>query len=303
MQIRCPVCDYSREIDLSKIPPTAEFATCPKCRHRFRFRALDLETIAKPVPLEPDPEHADVWDAVDSLHDKWQGKDEKDDEGAAHEERQEYEPRQRETAIFWENPKYLGYWQSFVRTTHWVITQPSNFFASINRRPALLPALAYYLILGMLQYVFNAVWLQVMGSMMRERLIEFLGEERFRELIGNVLENSLLSPVIVTVPFLLVVQLAITAMVIHVLIRLMEPARADFALAFKVVSYAAASLLLAIVPVAGAILAPVWYIALLLIGCRSAFRLSWGKAVLVMSPLYILMFLAASSQYVEFLSR
>lgn len=299
MQIRCPVCDHSRDIDISKIPPTAEFATCPKCRHRFRFRALDLETIAKPAPLEPNPEHADVWDAVDSLHDKWQGKD---DNGAAHEERHAYEPGQRETGIYWENPQYIGYLKSFIRTTFWIVTQPSNFFATINRRPALLPALVYYLILGMFQYVFNAIWTQVMGSVMRERLIEIFGEESYRELISNVLENSLLSPAILTVPFLLAVQLAITAMVIHVLIRLMEPTRADFALAFKVVSYAAASLLLAVVPVVGQLLAPIWYISLLLVGCRSAFRLPWGKAALVMSPLYVLMFLAASSQYAHFLS-
>ncbi|CAK7053484.1 MAG: hypothetical protein DELT_01109 [Desulfovibrio sp.] len=301
MQIRCPVCDYSREIDISKIPPTAEFATCPKCRHRFRFRALDLDAIEKPAPPEPKPEHADVWDAVDSLQDAWRQNDAHETESGNEHSDQNGEP-QREVAVPWENPRYLGYWQSFVRTTMWVILQPSSFFAVLSRRPALLPALAYYLILGMFQYVLNVVWTQMAGSMMQERLIEVFGEERYREAIGNVLENSLFSPAILTVPFLLAMQLAITTMVIHIIIRLMEPQRADFAVAFKIVSYASASLLLTIVPVAGALLAPVWYVALLLLGCRSAFNLTWGKAMLAMTPLYVLMFLAASSQYTHFLS-
>ena len=299
MQIRCPVCDYSREIDLSKIPPTAEFATCPKCRHRFRFRALDLETIERPAPLEPNPEHADVWDAVDSLHDKWEGKD---DRAETDEERQDTQAQARDIAIPWENPKHLGYWQSFVRTTLWALMQPSSFFATLTRRPALLPALAYYLVLGMFQYVLNVIWTQFLGSMMQERLVEMFGEERYREAIGNILENSLFSSAILTVPFLLAVQLAITTMVIHIIIRLMEPARADFALSFKIVSYASAALLVTIIPVVGAVISPIWYIALLLIGCRNAFRLTWGKAALAMSPLYVLMFLAASSQYSQFLS-
>ncbi|MEG6504443.1 YIP1 family protein [Nitratidesulfovibrio sp. 1201_IL3209] len=40
MIIRCPECQFERSIDSSKIPSSAAIATCPKCRHRFRFRAL-----------------------------------------------------------------------------------------------------------------------------------------------------------------------------------------------------------------------------------------------------------------------
>lgn len=299
MQIRCPVCDYSRNIDMTAIPPTAEFATCPKCRHRFRFRALDLDTIEKPAPIEPRPEHADVWDAVDSLHGKWQEKDARDTaEGGPGTD----PAGSRNTAIPWENPKLLGFWQSFARTTLWIITQPAGFFAALTRRPAFLPALGYYLIFGVFQYVFNVIWTQLLGGMMRERLIEIFGEERYREVIASAIENSLFSSAVLTVPFLLAMQLVITSLVIHVIIRLLEPRRADFALSFKVVSYAAAALLITVIPLVGVLFAPVWYIALLLIGCRNAFQLSWGKAFLAMSPLYVLMILAGSSQYAHLFS-
>lgn len=38
MLIRCPECQFKREVDLTRIPPTAQLATCPKCKHKFRFR-------------------------------------------------------------------------------------------------------------------------------------------------------------------------------------------------------------------------------------------------------------------------
>lgn len=47
MVIRCPHCQFSRSITLDKIPATAEIATCPKCKQRFRFRT---------IPKKNDPE-------------------------------------------------------------------------------------------------------------------------------------------------------------------------------------------------------------------------------------------------------
>ena len=100
MIIRCPHCEYTRSITESKIPPTAELATCPKCKNRFRFRTLTPATepeatvISAPrdsseVPL-PSPEisiretqrpqsafresaaQEDIWDAMDAMHQRWQ---------------------------------------------------------------------------------------------------------------------------------------------------------------------------------------------------------------------------------------
>ena len=51
MIIRCPQCEHSRTISESKIPPTAELATCPKCKHRFRFRTLGASAQSDPIPL------------------------------------------------------------------------------------------------------------------------------------------------------------------------------------------------------------------------------------------------------------
>lgn len=100
MIIRCPQCEHTRSISENNIPPIAELATCPKCKHRFRFRTLRVPVETqnnnseapespprrRPVSERPPgqevirPQSAfreaadrdDIWDAVDELHNRWQ---------------------------------------------------------------------------------------------------------------------------------------------------------------------------------------------------------------------------------------
>jgi len=304
MQIHCPVCDYSRTIDLAKIPSTAEFATCPKCHHRFRFRAVDLEEVEQSsAQPKPDPDHADVWDAMDSLNDSL--KDAHSDEGRNSEEEHRSGPTRfssEDAAIPWENPRYLGAWQSFLRTAFWVLFHPTSFFSSLNRKPFFLSALGFYLIFGCLQYVLNIIWAYVLGNMARERFVAVMGEEVFEQLIGSLLQHSLFTIKILSVPFQLAIQLFLTAGLVHLLIRIISPKTSDFSLAFKIVSYASVSFVLVLIPIAGAIIAPICYFTLLLIGCRAAFTLPWANAILVVTPLYLLLFFIATAQYTQFLN-
>ncbi|WP_338670074.1 YIP1 family protein [Pseudodesulfovibrio methanolicus] len=69
MQIICPECRFTREVDESKIPARSQVATCPKCQTKFKFRDLpeeeflieEPESPESPEPAarpEPDPEPA-----------------------------------------------------------------------------------------------------------------------------------------------------------------------------------------------------------------------------------------------------
>ncbi|MFW5734159.1 MAG: zinc-ribbon domain-containing protein, partial [Oceanidesulfovibrio sp.] len=53
MKIVCPECGFARELQEDKIPPTAQVATCPKCRHKFKFRELPQE---RPIHFSDEPE-------------------------------------------------------------------------------------------------------------------------------------------------------------------------------------------------------------------------------------------------------
>jgi predicted Zn finger-like uncharacterized protein len=67
MQIICPECRFTREVDESKIPARSQVATCPKCQTKFKFRDLPEEEffIEEPEPADapepavrPEPESA-----------------------------------------------------------------------------------------------------------------------------------------------------------------------------------------------------------------------------------------------------
>ena len=47
MLIRCPECFFTRQVNDGKVPVGSEYATCPKCKKRFRFRTLTPEELAE----------------------------------------------------------------------------------------------------------------------------------------------------------------------------------------------------------------------------------------------------------------
>lgn len=61
MRITCPQCGFFREIPDNKVPVTSTMATCPKCRHRFKFRPdHEPETRSEPRPRAPLSSHAET---------------------------------------------------------------------------------------------------------------------------------------------------------------------------------------------------------------------------------------------------
>ncbi len=311
MLIRCPVCEYVRDVPDDKVPPKAEFASCPKCKHRFRFRALSEDAGENDVDVGPKAEHRDIWDAMDSLTGRWSGRqrdesapeDERDeaeredgrptrDLGRLEEQADDHADAKQPWVIPWEQPRVLGVFTSLTRTMVLALLQPSRFFAYVTPDPPLIPALFFYIIFGVLQYVFDLVWSNM--------VLRLAGPETLAALpqaMHQVLDLSRLPTILVTAPFLLALQLFIAAALIHLIIRLVEPTEASFPKTFKVAAYASAALILTVVPLLGPLLGPVWYLALLLLGCRHAFRLSWGKTLATMVPLFLLMLVAAASQY------
>lgn len=55
MRILCPNCGFDRDVDEAKIAPRAQMATCPRCKHKFRFRVVDDLPPAGHQPAEVFP--------------------------------------------------------------------------------------------------------------------------------------------------------------------------------------------------------------------------------------------------------
>lgn len=54
MEIICPECQFSRQVDETKIPARSQVATCPKCQTKFKFRELPEETFEVEDPNAPE---------------------------------------------------------------------------------------------------------------------------------------------------------------------------------------------------------------------------------------------------------
>ncbi len=69
MLIRCPECLFERNVNVAQIPPTAQLATCPKCRCRFRFRehVLDGDEVRESVAESSRTLHAPQTPAPQNL--------------------------------------------------------------------------------------------------------------------------------------------------------------------------------------------------------------------------------------------
>lgn len=103
MLIRCPDCGFTRQVNEQKVPAGSEFATCPKCKQRFRFRTLeapfDFENAPRPKEAAPAPEEhgplaspaqEDLWTAVENLGESW--KNEQEASGQQEDVADPYEP-------------------------------------------------------------------------------------------------------------------------------------------------------------------------------------------------------------------
>ena len=318
MLIRCPACDHARQVNPEKIPPKAEFATCPKCRHRFRFRATPLQ--------EESPPHTgdaatpkDIWDAVDSLPNQWKEEDERttndtdtpedrttenrhppedanftrdlgrlDDNQPWEDDQKTYNRQKRHhgTPVFlipWENPGRYGFANSFLQTILMALLQPTRFFPSLTPKPPLPPAFLFFLLTGVIHIFCMRFWMTLWLNMAGPEYAAKLGQD-----LMHAAGMAQLPMDILIAPLRLGLNLLITTWVMHIVIWLLAPSKANFAKTFKIASYAGAAFVLSLFPILGPILAYIWYIALLLVGGKTAYDLSWGKAVLAILPLVAL---------------
>lgn len=55
MEIICPECQFTREVDETKIPARSQVATCPKCKTKFKFRDLPADEAEQDVDNQTAP--------------------------------------------------------------------------------------------------------------------------------------------------------------------------------------------------------------------------------------------------------
>ncbi|MCL1939983.1 MAG: zinc-ribbon domain-containing protein [Desulfovibrionaceae bacterium] len=180
-------------------------------------------------------------------------------------------PEGADNAIPWENPARNGWLRGFTATLHGVMFKGPEFFSGFNASGSLAPGYLFFLIMGYVTIISSLAWTQAATLLLPHLAPGFMGR------VG-------LPILLLLAPIALGLMLLFVTGCIRITLRIVAPDQADFAVIYRVVSYAVAPFILSIVPFVGPPLGAVWFLVSLITGCRNSLGLSWPLAVLVPLP-------------------
>lgn len=276
MNITCPQCGFGRTVNEEKLPPKAVMATCPKCRHRFKFREItpsdageqpseptldsapaapadqdasnQPEDQARPEPPRHDQaqppapsQDEDLWSELAAL------KEEDDEDSYA-------EHRPEPSLPLWEKVD-SGYPRAFAQTFLDVLARPKAFFSAMPVGCGILKPLLFFLIIIEAVALSQAVW-QLLGIIPPSMLTEDLGRS---------LQAAL---VLVLYPLEVCLFLFLDTAINHFFLRLFKADTKGFEGTFRAEAYSAAPMLLMIVPYIGLPLAMIGVVVYKFLGLR-----------------------------------
>ena len=250
------------------LPPGAEIPT---------FTRDTSVPVEEPKPAAPEPAPSSVWDS-------WKRRVRSVDGGDVQDESYSVRTDGRPDGAPWESPEYYGFWGSFSRTLLGVIFHPADFFRHVRCSFSVIRPLLFYVLLSLFQVLCARLW-----SMKALQEISATATDPQTLAMAEQLMQSMNMPLMLLItPFFSIFQAVILAGLYHLMIRMVQPDRADFTTTLRVVCYSAAPLVLCIVPMFGSMIASVCFVIATFAGCRYALNMPWTRTVLALLPLYIL---------------
>lgn len=290
MEITCPQCNFARNIPDEKIPDRAEMATCPKCRHKFRFRQLDPDASAQipPSPSEeqtspdqPEPsqplqpgaagyqtgsqDSEEFWDRVASLGQPHQDGPSPQADPRIGRGTDESFP---EIEVPWERLDTFGFFSGIWETIKRAMLKPAIFFHSMPLGRGQIKPLIFYLLIAGFQIVMQMLW-DMSG----------IGTHATSEagIAGTmILEGSLLFLMI------LPVLLYFVAALMHLSMKLVGVATRGFEGTFRALTYGSAPMILVVIPMIGPLIGAIWSLVVTFLGYKHIHRTSTVKVLAAM---------------------
>lgn len=198
----------------------------------------------------------------------------------------------------WEHPERYGFFRSFFRTIVRVMFSGKEFFSTIHSQVSSLRPASFYAIIGLIQALIGYLSSPGMMNFIKNANID----PQQQVLMENLFSNQSLTMLIITTPFIMILQLLIYASFVYLAIRITNPEKADFPLTLRIIAYASAPMILCIVPYLGGLIGLVWFIYNIFIGVKYALRLTWQRTFLALAPIFILWFFIAFNQALVILS-
>lgn len=233
-------------------------------------------------------EQDDVWNAVSSVGDRWKKlydariKNNLESSSVLQQEK----ASANGSEIPWERLDKYGFFPGLYQTITKVLFAAPHFFAEMCPAAPLTRPLAFFVLLGVFQALMERCWYLLIFHFLGSTT----GDPQIQTFLGGIAHEISLPVALLLSPFMLTLQILAFSGLYHMMLRLVQPDRADFPTMFRVVAYASAPTIACIVPLLGPLVGSLLFLVWTFIGTKFAFKLPWGRVILALLPLYILGF-------------
>lgn len=288
MQIKCPQCGFSQNLNENTIPPTAVNARCPQCDTRFKFREL---------PFSAARSHDEVRrSAPDDARNEGESAEEYAARRKAAADAYAQAARAGVSFIEWEGDIRANPVKAFARTLWQAVSQPSRFFLQVPYSSNLSRPVAFALLLCVLRTA-------IVLATLRHQLNAFVElQPEYADSVQALLNIPWWMYALASLA-LFFCENGLIALASHATMRFLAPRAANLRTTVRVVAYANAGWILCLIPQIGFSLGFVALLVLLCLGLRAAHRLSLTVALSsTLASLFMLVFvvmaLASSSRLI-----
>ena len=289
MELRCPHCGFSKDIDPAKLPADAKRATCPKCHQKFDLQANLAPPEAGPdtpvPPPIPDRDDADrqLAEAIPAAADEYEPvASRRETPPPAPEPLFADGPAPPPLGIPWETrPGTLG--QDTWATIKMLLFNPAAFFDRMPPHGPTGPALKFALLVGSVGFIFYLLWIFLI-SMAGAGFSGELKEVPLIFVAGGFLVLAALTPLF------MLIGLYIGAFFLHLFLMIARGANNGFSATLRVLAYSTASYMFNIVPFLGAMVCGVWMLVIMIIGLPKAHQTGVGRVVIAIFVIPFLLF-------------
>ncbi|MDY6851986.1 MAG: YIP1 family protein [Thermodesulfobacteriota bacterium] len=299
MKVVCPHCNFSRNVDPSKIPENAKRATCPKCHQKFDLDLGELTANQAPPPIEEEttiidttaeagealtPKDAFKPAPATDLEDMAAGLVASGDAGP--EADLGAEPAgQHVEGIPWED-RQAGFFGDLWATIKQVLFSPGVFFDRMPISGGFKGPLIFGVIAGSIGTILSMFW-QLAGMLLGVGLGGGMGDFfPATMMVGIIVGFMVLSPIFIAV------ALFIGSIFMHLFLIIVRGAGGGYQATFRVLAYATTPNLFNIVPFLGGFVAAIWSLVLLFMGLKRAHDISMLRVFLAVIVIpFVLMFI------------
>ncbi|UZP68929.1 zinc-ribbon domain-containing protein [Desulfovibrio mangrovi] len=303
MKLVCPQCQYTKELDEAVIPAEMVYATCPQCRHRFRFRGEEPDFGLEASGPEDQPEPAgDDW-AAGNLNAGAQkigagaqqsfaaGSPETSGEGGT---APSVDPAV--AGIPWAYRHEVGWLSAFIATVRAVLVTPAEFFGRAGTEWRKAGVFPFYIICITFGLTVGQVWAWAITTF----LSDVLSEQAITAFGGNFLGLGMALGMVTITAVISPLFLLVTAGIIHGCLKITGGARKGFGATAMVCGFGASTYVLYLVPFIGQFLGGLWGLFVLLVGLRHAHGVPMWRVVLaVVLPFIIILLLIVTAGMVN----